>query len=229
MSASIHACRSSEEARERLVTNFEADKPAEHFAQLYAADDLQGGHVIMLGPDPDSRYSSQLLFESFMSAVDESKMHHMASRKPRRLACERRQQRLQHHPFMTRLAQYTDADQFLARQGPRAEDEQSHASSPAGARPMSHTITPRNLCREAALSALRAFPGGLHVGGGVTPENAGRFLDAGASHVIVTSFVFRNGRLEQDRLNSLVRTLLLSCCAWCSGLIPRRSHAAGLP
>jgi hypothetical protein len=54
------------------------------------------------------------------------------------------------------------------------------------------------------VSALNAFPGGLHVGGGVTPENAGRYLDAGASHVIVTSYVFRNGRLEEDRLNALV-------------------------
>ena len=56
------------------------------------------------------------------------------------------------------------------------------------------------------MSALRAFPGGLHVGGGVTPENAGQYLDAGASHVIVTSYVFRNGRLEEDRLNALVRS-----------------------
>lgn len=43
------------------------------------------------------------------------------------------------------------------------------------------------------------------MGGGITAENAGEYLDAGASHVIVTSHVFRNGRLEQDRLNSLVR------------------------
>ena len=38
----------------------------------------------------------------------------------------------------------------------------------------------------------------------MTPENAGQYLDAGASHVIVTSYVFRNGRLEEDRLNALV-------------------------
>ena len=75
-------------------------------------------------------------------------------------------------------------------------------------------VTTQSLCREAALSALRAFPGGLHVGGGVTPENAGQYLDAGASHVIVTSYVFRNGRLEQDRLNSLVPAIL-SCCGKC--------------
>ena len=45
----------------------------------------------------------------------------------------------------------------------------------------------------AALSALRAFPDGLHVGGGITPETASQFLDAGASHVIVTSYIFRDG------------------------------------
>ena len=47
--------------------------------------------------------------------------------------------------------------------------------------------------KEAALAALRAFPGGLQVGGGVNPGNAMQFLEAGASHVIVTSYVFENG------------------------------------
>lgn len=41
--------------------------------------------------------------------------------------------------------------------------------------------------------ALRTYPGGLQVGGGITDENAKDFLEAGASHVIVTSFVFKNG------------------------------------
>ena len=58
--------------------------------------------------------------------------------------------------------------------------------------------------RDAALSALGAFPGGLQMGGGITPENAGEYLDAGASHVIVTSYVFSNGRVDMDRLQSLV-------------------------
>lgn len=58
--------------------------------------------------------------------------------------------------------------------------------------------------QEAALSALRAYPGGLQLGGGVTTDNATKYLDAGASHVIVTSFVFREGRLEEDRLAALV-------------------------
>lgn len=58
--------------------------------------------------------------------------------------------------------------------------------------------------RAAALGALAAYPGGLQLGGGVTDANAGEYLDGGASHVIVTSFVFREGRLEEDRLAALV-------------------------
>ncbi len=55
----------------------------------------------------------------------------------------------------------------------------------------------------AAAEALKAWPGGLQIGGGITDENASQWLDHGASHVIVTSFVFRDGRLDLDRLASL--------------------------
>mmetsp|Transcript_3546 Transcript_3546/g.5448 ORF Transcript_3546/g.5448 Transcript_3546/m.5448 type:complete len:265 (+) Transcript_3546:117-911(+) len=58
---------------------------------------------------------------------------------------------------------------------------------------------------EAAKSALGAYPQGLQIGGGVNDTNAQSWLDAGASHVIVTSFVFRNGQIDQDRLQSLVQ------------------------
>jgi phosphoribosylformimino-5-aminoimidazole carboxamide ribotide isomerase len=61
--------------------------------------------------------------------------------------------------------------------------------------------------QEAALAALKAFPGGMQMGGGITPENAGFFLDAGASHVIVTSYVFREGRVDYERLDYLVKTV----------------------
>ncbi|CAN0041164.1 unnamed protein product [Ectocarpus sp. 12 AP-2014] len=54
-----------------------------------------------------------------------------------------------------------------------------------------HVIMLGGGCEEAALSAIKAFPGGLHVGGGVNPSNAMKYLDAGASHVIVTSYVFK--------------------------------------
>ncbi len=59
--------------------------------------------------------------------------------------------------------------------------------------------------KKQALAALRAYPGGLQVGGGITPENAGGFLDAGASHVIVTSYVFQDGQIQYDRLRKLVQ------------------------
>lgn len=56
----------------------------------------------------------------------------------------------------------------------------------------------------AALLALKAFPGGLQIGGGITPENARAYLDAGASHVIVTSYVFRQAQVDLERLQRLV-------------------------
>lgn len=58
--------------------------------------------------------------------------------------------------------------------------------------------------RDAALSALRAYPGGLQIGGGITAENAAEYLREGASHVIVTSYVFRDGRLQMDHLRKIV-------------------------
>jgi len=59
----------------------------------------------------------------------------------------------------------------------------------------------------AAREALAAFPGGLQVGGGITLANARSYLKAGASHVIVTSSVFRDGRLDWERLNALVTAI----------------------
>ncbi len=56
----------------------------------------------------------------------------------------------------------------------------------------------------AALEALGAYPQGLHVGGGITPENAKTYLAAGASHVIVTSYVFTNRQIDMDRLGLLI-------------------------
>ena len=57
--------------------------------------------------------------------------------------------------------------------------------------------------KEQALKALAAWPQGLQFGGGVNNENATEFLDAGASHVIVTSYLFENGALSADRLESI--------------------------
>lgn len=57
----------------------------------------------------------------------------------------------------------------------------------------------------AAKEALGAWPGGLQIGGGITADNAGEWLDAGASHVIVTSYVFDDGNIDEDRLKNLVK------------------------
>ena len=59
----------------------------------------------------------------------------------------------------------------------------------------------------AALEALRAYPGGLQIGGGINPTNAQKYLDAGASHVIVTSYVFKDGKIRLDNLKSLVEAV----------------------
>ena len=57
--------------------------------------------------------------------------------------------------------------------------------------------------KKQAMGALQAYPGGLQVGGGITDENAEEFLTAGASHVIVTSYVFCDGKIQMDRLKKL--------------------------
>ena len=54
-----------------------------------------------------------------------------------------------------------------------------------------------------ALKALHAYPGGMQIGGGITAENAAEYLEEGASHVIVTSYVFQNGQVRYDRLDRL--------------------------
>jgi len=58
-----------------------------------------------------------------------------------------------------------------------------------------------------ARAALAVYPVGLQIGGGVNADNAPSWLDAGASHVIVTSWVFREGRVDWTRLNQLVGTV----------------------
>jgi len=94
-----------------LQTNFESDRPAGYYADLYRKDALVGGHVIKLGPDND----------------------------------------------------------------------------------------------RAAREALAAYPGGLQIGGGIQRENASAWLEAGASHVIVTSWLFDdNGHFRAERLAALV-------------------------
>ncbi|ADH86958.1 phosphoribosylformimino-5-aminoimidazole carboxamide ribotide isomerase [Desulfurivibrio alkaliphilus] len=96
-----------------LATNFVAEQPPSYYAELYRRDNLNGGHVIMLGPGNEA----------------------------------------------------------------------------------------------AAAEALAAWPGGLQLGGGITADNAGRWLDLGAEAVIVTSYVFRDGQVLEERLRRLVKAV----------------------
>jgi len=57
----------------------------------------------------------------------------------------------------------------------------------------------------AAEEALLVWPGNMQIGGGITADNAARWLEHGASHVIVTSWVFQNGRINEQRLEELTR------------------------
>ncbi|KAK6944054.1 Histidine biosynthesis protein [Dillenia turbinata] len=85
------------------------------------------------------------------------------------------------------------------------------------------------LSKSAAVDALHAYPGekwktvsdcsllgsnplkneveagGLQVGGGINLDNAMSYIEEGASHVIVTSYVFNNGQMDLDRLKDLVQ------------------------
>ena len=60
---------------------------------------------------------------------------------------------------------------------------------------------------EAAREALAAWPGGLQIGGGITADNAAGWIDSGASHVIVTSWLFRDGQLDENRLRQLCQAV----------------------
>lgn len=54
-----------------------------------------------------------------------------------------------------------------------------------------------------AVSALQAYPRGLQVGGGITADNAAEFIELGASHVIVTSYVFKDGKVNYENLKKI--------------------------
>jgi phosphoribosylformimino-5-aminoimidazole carboxamide ribotide isomerase len=56
----------------------------------------------------------------------------------------------------------------------------------------------------AAEEALRAYPGGMQIGGGIHADNAERYLKLGASHVIVTSYIFQDGKLNMNNLEKIV-------------------------
>lgn len=57
--------------------------------------------------------------------------------------------------------------------------------------------------KASAISALKAYPGGLQIGGGINSDNAFEFINEGASHVIVTSYAFSNGLIQYSNLDRL--------------------------
>lgn len=61
--------------------------------------------------------------------------------------------------------------------------------------------------KRQAVLALNTYPGGMQIGGGITAENAIEYIEAGASHVIVTSYVFKNGEIHWDNLKKLVEAV----------------------
>lgn len=61
--------------------------------------------------------------------------------------------------------------------------------------------------KEQALLALKSYPGGLQVGGGMNPDNAAEFIEAGASHIIVTSYVFKDGVINMEALENMVHAV----------------------
>ena len=61
--------------------------------------------------------------------------------------------------------------------------------------------------KEQALCALKAYPGGMQIGGGINDANAEEYIQAGASHIIVTSFVFKDGKVDYGNLEKLVKAV----------------------
>ena len=91
------------------------------------------------------------------------------------------------------------ATNFVASQPPEYFAElYKKADLPGG-----HVIMLGKGCEAAAESALAAWPGNMQVGGGINADNAAAWLDAGASHVIVTSWIFHDGICDFDRLQKL--------------------------
>lgn len=61
--------------------------------------------------------------------------------------------------------------------------------------------------KKQAMRALATYPKGMQIGGGINADNAADYIEAGASHVIVTSYVFKDGEVNYQNLNSLVEAV----------------------
>jgi phosphoribosylformimino-5-aminoimidazole carboxamide ribotide isomerase len=95
-------------------------------------------------------------------------------------------------------------ENFVSEKPPRWFAEKFRADGLIGG----HVIQLGPGNRNAAHEALAAWPGGLQIGGGISAENAGEWIDAGAGHVIVTSALFdADGVFLPDRLEALVKAV----------------------
>ena len=63
------------------------------------------------------------------------------------------------------------------------------------------------ITKKQAVEALKVWEKGMQIGGGISDENAEFYLDSGASHVIVTSFVFKNGQVHYENLEKIKRKI----------------------
>ena len=61
--------------------------------------------------------------------------------------------------------------------------------------------------KSQAILAISTYPGALQVGGGITADNAGEYIESGADKVIVTSYVFKNGEVQYENLKKLVEVV----------------------
>jgi phosphoribosylformimino-5-aminoimidazole carboxamide ribotide isomerase len=66
-----------------------------------------------------------------------------------------------------------------------------------------HIIMLGNGNEEAAARALEAYPNGMQIGGGINNENAKKYIEAGATAVIVTSYIFPDGKFSIERLKTI--------------------------
>ncbi|KAF8397887.1 hypothetical protein HHK36_016812 [Tetracentron sinense] len=227
-----------------LITNFESDKPAAEFANLYKEDGLLGGHVIMLGADPSSKSaaiealhahpgggggtssggsgSNKVSVDKGMSPISylnllSSSMRDSARKEKRPSAGE-----------LGKLMSQVDGDQEIVIRAESGQGSKSHIVGnplpelgppnkfPVGSSPIQSQglVLLLQMHQEDVsnwifplLNLLRGLVGGLQVGGGINSDNALDYIEEGASHVIVTSYVFNNGQMDLERLKDLVRVI----------------------
>ena len=186
-----------------LRTNFVSDRSAAWFAELYRRDGLAGGHVIMLGPGNDTEARAALAAfpgglhiggginaSNASGWLDAGASHVIVTSwvfREGRVDWER----------LGELVKTAGKNRLVLDLSCRRRD------GLAGG----HVIQLGPGNESEARAALAAFPGGMHLGGGVSAQNARGWIEAGASHVIVTSWVFREGRVDWERIGELVKTV----------------------